>query len=118
MTQKLNRLPLQIFLCGLAFLFILLVSLLGNMNRLVSFFDKPLCKNCNIILVSLDTLSANHLPCYGYARNTAPNLCTFAENNILFKNAFAKFTRTLPSNVSIFTGQFPSTHGVNTALKD
>ena len=53
-----------------------------------SFFEKPICRNCNVILISLDTLGANHLPCYGYERNTAQNLCNFAKDNVLFTNAF------------------------------
>lgn len=74
---------------------------------------KPLCKNCNVIVVTLDTLSANHLPCYGYARNTAPNLCSFAQNNVLFRKAYANATWTLPSHVSVFTGLYPDVHRVN-----
>ena len=76
------------------------------------FQKKPLCKNCNVIMVSLDSLSANHLPCYGYTRNTAPNLCAFAQQNILFTHTYANATWTLPGHVSIFTGLFPSVHGV------
>jgi len=70
----------------------------------------PICKDCNVILISLDTLSANHLPCYGYDRNTAPNLCKFGEENILFENAFSNASWTLPSHVSLFTGLYPSQH--------
>ena len=79
---------------------------------------KPFCKDCNIILVSLDTLSANHLNCYGYNCNTAPNLCKFAQENIVFKNNFANAHFTLPSHVSIFTGLLPSQHKVNYIYKD
>lgn len=72
----------------------------------------PVCKNCNVIILSLDTVGANHLPCYGYARNTAPNLCAFADKNILFKNAYANATWTLPSDVSMFTSLYPRYHGI------
>jgi arylsulfatase A-like enzyme len=74
---------------------------------------QSLCINCNVIMVSLDTLSANHLPCYGYERNTSPNLCSFARSNIIFSNAYANASWTLPSHVSVFTGLFPFNHGVN-----
>ncbi len=84
----------------------------------LKFQDRPLCKDCNIILISLDTLSANHLPCYGYTRNTAPNLCQFAQDNILFTNSFANATFTLPSHVTMFTGLLPSVHKVNTVNYD
>lgn len=84
---------------------------LYNIVRIVD--PKPQCKDCNIILISLDTLNANHLPCYGYRRDTAPNLCKFAKQNIMAKNMFSNSNYTLPSHVSIFTGLFPSQHKVN-----
>lgn len=81
----------------------------------ISFLNKsniPLCKDCNIILVSIDTLGAGHLPCYGYYRNTAPNLCSFAEKNIIFSHAYSNATWTFPGHFSIFTGLYPQTHNV------
>ncbi len=82
-------------------------------NLLVSkIVKKPVCKDCNVILISLDSLNANHLPCYGYARNTAPNLCKFGKENTLFTNMFSNANYTLPSHVSIFTGLYPDRHNV------
>jgi len=71
---------------------------------------KPVCEKCNVILVSLDTLSALHLPCYGYHRDTAPNLCRFAKENILFINSYSQTPFTISSHFSIFTSLYPSTH--------
>jgi len=76
------------------------------------------CKDCNVIVVSLDTLSGTHIPCYGYARNTAPNLCAFAAENIFFTHAYGNATYTLPGHVSMFTGLYPHTHGVMRAEAD
>lgn len=70
------------------------------------------CKNCNVILVSLDTLSADNLSCYGYERNTAPNLCAFADGQVNFPHAYANSTYTLPTHVTMFTGLYPSTHNI------
>src|SRR3989344_4435924 len=70
------------------------------------------CKDCNVILVLLDTLGTNHLPCYGYERDTAPILCAFAKENVMFQNAYSNATWTLPSHVSAFTGLYPETHNV------
>jgi len=78
----------------------------------MNFGKSVLCKDCNILLISFDTLSANHLPCYGYFRDTAPNLCKFAKENILFTNSFAQSDWTLPSHFSIFTSLYPSIHQV------
>jgi len=73
---------------------------------------KPVCKHCNVILISLDTLGAEHLPCYGYKRDTAQNLCNFARDNIFFSNAFSNAPWTLPSHFSIFTSLYPNHHNI------
>lgn len=72
--------------------------------------SRSLCDKCNVILVSLDTLSALHLPCYGYGKNTAPNLCAYAKKNVLFSNSYSQASRTLDSHFSIFTSLYPHTH--------
>ncbi|MBI3385619.1 sulfatase, partial [Candidatus Gottesmanbacteria bacterium] len=76
------------------------------------------CPDCNIILVSLDTLRADELPCYGYSRDTAPLLCAFAKNNILFSRFYSQSSLTLDSHMSIFTGLYPSTHHVLNIIID
>ncbi len=78
----------------------------------------PVCPDCNIILVNLDTMRADEMPCYGYERNTTPNLCSFADKNILFSRFYTQSSFTLDSHMSIFTGLYPSTHHVLEALKD
>ncbi len=120
--KQLHRLLIAIVLFLLASVIIFSVKIvdypsLGNL--LVSKIGgKPVCKDCNVILISLDTLSANHLPCYGYARNTAPNLCKFGKENTLFTNMFSNANYTLPSHVSIFTGLYPNKHKVYTPNLD
>lgn len=66
----------------------------------------------NIILVSIDTLRADHLGCFGYDRNTSPNIDKFAGENYLFTNHIVTMAATLPSHASIFTGLYPVSHGV------
>jgi arylsulfatase A-like enzyme len=69
----------------------------------------------NCILISLDTVRADHLSCYGYARNTSPNLDRFAREGCLFTHAFAASSWTIPSHASIFTSLYPSSHLLQTA---
>ena len=69
--------------------------------------DRP-----NVILVSVDTLRADHLGCYGYERPTSPFLDALAAEGIIFENAFAQSSWTLPSHMSLFTGRYPKNHGV------
>lgn len=66
-----------------------------------------------VILISLDTLRQDHLGCYGYGRDTSPNIDRFArEEAVVFDAAFAQAPYTLPSHMSIFTGLYPEAHGV------
>lgn len=68
----------------------------------------------NVILLSLDSLRADHLPIYGYERNTAPALLNFANRSdvTVFENCFAPTAWTLPSHTSLFTGLSTDKHGV------
>ncbi|MBI3119326.1 MAG: sulfatase [Candidatus Hydrogenedentes bacterium] len=68
----------------------------------------------NVVLISLDTLRADRLSCYGYSRETTPNLDRWArEEAVLFENAITPETWTLPAHMSMFTGLFPQHHGVS-----
>lgn len=65
-----------------------------------------------IILISLDTLRADHLGCYGYHRNTSPSIDAFSRESVVFENAAVQSPWTLPSHMSIMTSLYPSFHGV------
>ncbi|MEE8523749.1 MAG: sulfatase [Thermoanaerobaculia bacterium] len=64
------------------------------------------------VLISIDTLRADHLGCYGYPRDTSPFLDSLAARGILFENAVVQLPGTLPSHMSIMTGLYPPEHGV------
>ena len=66
----------------------------------------------NAILISIDTLRADHLGCYGYARPTSPHLDRFAAAGALFEHAVAESSWTMPSHASLLTGLLPSRHGM------
>ena len=66
----------------------------------------------NIVLIVIDTLRADHLGCYGYIRGTSPFLDGFARKAIRFDAAYATAPWTPPSIASIFTGLYPTEHGV------
>jgi len=71
----------------------------------------------NIILISIDTLRADHLSCYGYSRPTSPALDDFAAQGLLFEDASAPSPWTLPSHASMLTGRYPGSHGVIDLMK-
>jgi arylsulfatase A-like enzyme len=74
--------------------------------------DRP-----NIILISLDTLRAQNLGCYGYERNTSPFLDELAAEGTLFERAITPSATTAPSHMSVFTGLYPPTHAVRTGAE-
>ncbi len=66
----------------------------------------------NVLLVTLDTLRADHLGCYGYFRDTSPRLDALAEESVLFERCAVPMATTLPSHVSMLTSTWPLEHGV------
>lgn len=67
----------------------------------------------NIVLITMDTVRADHLSAYGYRRDTTPNLARIAEHGVLFENAISASSWTLPSLSSIYTGLLPHQSGAN-----
>ena len=65
----------------------------------------------NVVLVTLDTVRADHLSIYGYSRPTTPNLARFAREATLFTHAFSSGNMTLSTHASLFTGLEPRSHG-------
>jgi len=66
----------------------------------------------NIILITIDTLRADHLSCYGYHRQTSPFIDSIARESVVFTHAYSTSSWTAPSMASIFTGHYPRGHGV------
>jgi arylsulfatase A-like enzyme len=65
-----------------------------------------------VVLVTIDTLRADHLGCYGYSRPTSPFLDRLARQGVLFEHVYASSSMTAPSHASLFTGLYPPQHGV------
>jgi len=65
-----------------------------------------------ILFLDIDTLRPDHLGCYGYHRNTSPNIDRLASEGIRFNNYYASDAPCLPSRASLVTGQF----GIHTGV--
>ncbi|MCB0335790.1 MAG: sulfatase [Bdellovibrionales bacterium] len=65
-----------------------------------------------VVLIVVDTLRADHLPMYGYKKNTAPFLASLADRTIVFENAISTSSYTAPATASIHTALLPDEHGV------
>ncbi len=66
----------------------------------------------NVVLVTIDTLRADHLGAYGYPRPVSPFIDSLAAAGVRFDRAIASSSHTAPSHTSIFTAQHPARHGV------
>ncbi len=71
----------------------------------------------NVVLIVLDTTRRDHLSCYGYHRDTSPNLDRLAAKSVKYSNAISPSCWTLPAHASMFTGKFASTHGARLDTK-
>ncbi len=70
----------------------------------------------NVLWIVMDTVRADGLSCYGNERETTPVLDQLAREGALFEQGFATAPWTLPSHASMFTGTFPSKHGLTGAV--
>jgi arylsulfatase A-like enzyme len=66
----------------------------------------------SVLLVVVDTLRADHLGCYGYARPTSPNLDALAARGVRFAEARSASSWTGASVATILTGLYPAVHGL------
>jgi choline-sulfatase len=69
-----------------------------------------------VVLISVDTLRADHLPAYGYRAVETPHIDRFRREAVLFENAYSQVPLTLPSHTAIFTGLLPPRNGVRDNL--
>ena len=89
------------FIIAIFFVIIVIFYFLNYTNR-----------DTNIILITIDALRPDHLGCYGYKRNTSPNIDKLAREGVVFKEVISQAPWTPPSISSIITSTYPSTHGV------
>lgn len=64
----------------------------------------------NLLVISIDTLRADHVSCYGYDLNTTPNIDQLASQSHRFSQAYTVMPTTLPTHASLFTSLYPTQH--------
>jgi arylsulfatase A-like enzyme/tetratricopeptide (TPR) repeat protein len=72
----------------------------------------PVYPQASVVLITIDTLRADHLALYGYREGRTPNLDALGREGIVFDDAIAQVPLTLPAHASLFTGLLPPRHGV------
>jgi choline-sulfatase len=65
----------------------------------------------NVVIITIDTLRADHVGAYGYAAARTPTLDRLAREGVRFGRAYATAPITLPSHASLMTGRYPPGHG-------
>ncbi|HEY4492131.1 MAG TPA: sulfatase-like hydrolase/transferase, partial [Acidobacteriota bacterium] len=86
---------------------ILVLSLISFIVYRTTYGKKPL----NVLIITIDTLRADHLGAYGYSRKISPALDKFAAGATLFENAYCVMPTTVPSHASLFFSTWPRIHG-------
>ena len=66
----------------------------------------------NCLLITIDTIRADRLGCYGYQKGQTPVIDRLAREGVLFERAFSAVPLTLPAHASILTGTYPFYHGI------
>ncbi len=73
---------------------------------------KPKPKPKNILILACDSFRADHLSCNGYLRPTTPNIDLIAQQGTNFQRCFTPIASTLESLTTMFSSQYPHTHGI------
>lgn len=87
------------------------VSPIANRSNLPS-KDALLNPRDNIVVIVIDTLRSDHLPFYGYKKDTAPFLNQLTNHSVIFDRAYAVASSTAPASASFLTSLLPAKHGV------
>jgi len=93
------------------------IALLGVLYLLfgpsvISRINRRRLQRMNVLLITLDTLRADHLSCYDPGRVETPNLDRLAEEGVLFEQCVSQTPLTLPAHTSILSGTYPLFHQV------
>lgn len=115
-----SRKNIKRILPGYSLRLLTVLLLILNIGYLKGYSNSLLDKienDCNVIIICLDTLRADHLSCYGYSRATSPNIDKLAKKGIIFDWAIAQSSATLPSHAALFTSKYVHSHKVSDPTK-
>ena len=90
-----------------------LIPILMALAALHAAAQTPAKPALNVVLITIDTLRADHVGCYGYKQIKTPNIDGLAADGVRFERAFAVVPVTLPSHSSMLTGTYPMWSGMH-----
>ena len=91
---------------------LLALSVVSSVTLVLAAFACRRTERPNVLVITIDTLRADHLGCYGFTLARTPAIDKLAGESVRFTNAIASAPITMPAHSSIFTGLFPPAHGV------
>jgi arylsulfatase A-like enzyme/Tfp pilus assembly protein PilF len=111
LRQRLTRWRRPLSLLALAGV-VLAIAVLFFGRPIKRFFHMRKLKNCNVILITLDTTRADHLSCYDPGHVPTPNLDALAAEGTVFDYCISQVPLTLPAHTTILSGTYPAFHRV------
>ena len=90
--------------------FIVILTVLTAFHAAAQTAAKPAL---NVVLITIDTLRADHVGCYGYKQIKTPNIDGLAADGVRFERAFTVAPVTLPSHSAMLTGTYPMLSGMH-----
>lgn len=90
-----------------------LIVILTALTAIQAAAQTPAKPALNVVLITIDTLRADHVGCYGYKQIKTPNIDGLAAEGARFERAFAVVPVTLPSHSSMLTGTYPMLSGIH-----
>src|SRR6202140_4703351 len=90
-----------------------LILVVTALTALCAAAQTPAKPALNVVLITIDTLRADHVGCYGYKQIKTPNIDGLAADGVRFESAFAVVPVTLPSHSSMLTGTYPMLSGMH-----
>lgn len=87
--------------------------ILMALSALLAAAQTPANPATNVVLITIDTLRADHVGCYGYKRVKTPNIDSLAADGARFERAFSVVPVTLPSHTTMLTGTYPMLSGMH-----
>lgn len=93
-------------------LFIVLLVSLVISSGIYLFIVSNRSADLNVLLITIDALRPDHLSCYGYKRNTSPNIDELAHQGVMFTQAITAGSWTVESLPSLITGTYPFIHDI------
>src|SRR6202023_2920673 len=90
-----------------------LILILTALTALCAAAQTPAKPALNVVVITIDTLRADHLGCYGYKQIRTPNIDALAADGVRFERAYTPVPVTLPSHTVMFTGTYPMLSGMH-----